>query len=211
MLSDELDGSAEPDVERLRSLWAILRDNPQEAIPGLEELAERGSVASMYFLANYYRFGNRTKAFSGKWDELAAIDLQKAEKWYRQAAEAGMVRGYYHLGIIYYNQMRFLEAKEAYEKAALGKFSGAMRLLAHMYFRGDGVEEDRTKARSLLSEAVELGNIRAMQELALVMRKFDHGFSRWLSIAKLYAKAFRRTFGLAKTKGDETIFSDEFR
>ena len=66
MLSDELDGSAEPDVERLRNLWALLRQNPQEAIPGLEDLAARGSAASMFFLANYYRFGNRTEPFSGK-------------------------------------------------------------------------------------------------------------------------------------------------
>src|SRR5476649_2460646 len=51
----------EPDLDELRRLGDMLATDPARALSGLKELAGRGSIMSMVYLADAYRRGTGTE------------------------------------------------------------------------------------------------------------------------------------------------------
>ncbi len=64
-------------------------------------------------------------------------DLEKAEKTAQRSIQLGDVETYYHLGVIYFNQQKFDEARSAFEKflAKQENHVGALKYLAMAYAR----------------------------------------------------------------------------
>jgi TPR repeat protein len=78
-LVDYIDWTKEPDVGQLRTLVELLAKNPAEALPGLELLAQRGSVAACSHLAYFYLEGGPAEF----------LDINRAKYWYLKAQERG--------------------------------------------------------------------------------------------------------------------------
>lgn len=80
-------------------------------------------------------------------------------------------------------------------KRAEGDDAGAEYKLSRMYARGDGVEGNKTKSRTLLERAAEHGNIDAQYELGNALREGlgvvqDYeGAAKWLQLAAVNGNA----------------------
>ena len=68
---------------------------------------------------------------------ISKNDLEKAEKTAQRAIQLGDVETYYHLGVIFFNQQKFEEARHSFEKflAKQETHVGALKYLAMAYTR----------------------------------------------------------------------------
>jgi uncharacterized protein len=80
----------EPSLEQLRHAYALLTKEPIQALEQLRELAGRGSVMSMVYIANAHRRGRGVDR-----------DLPRAKEWYSKASERGSALASYELGRIH--------------------------------------------------------------------------------------------------------------
>jgi TPR repeat protein len=97
----------EPDPKELTAASLMLAVNPAEAYSRLRTLAERGSITSMAYIGDVHRFGIGSP-----------IDLEEAEKWYRQAADKGSLIALYDLATLYLATKRDGEARPLLRIAA---------------------------------------------------------------------------------------------
>jgi len=190
---DSLDWNAEPDVDRLRILYGLLAQKPSEALPGLEELATEGSVASMLYLADFYMRG----ACSSR------VDTNKARYWYTQAHKKGCPQASYMLGRILYQSREYELAFSAFLEGAEKGYLPAIYRLAKMYHHGEGVAKDISEYKRLLEAARSKGHIFAKRDLAalLITGKFGIAsagrglmmlLSLWLDVGAIVGNAMRR-------------------
>lgn len=183
-----MDWGKEPDLERLRRLHALLSNNPHDALPGLEELAQEGSAASTLYLADFY-MGNHK-------------DENKARFWYTKAHEQGVPQASYMLGRLRYKSHDYEGALEAFSKGAEKGYAPAIYRLAKMYQHGDGTAKNVFEYKRLLEEAWSKGHVFAKRDLAGLLLTGRFGvFSAargallllglWSDIALLTAKAVK--------------------
>ena len=181
-----LDWSKEPDIARFEQAREMLapnnllaRDAPT-AINELEELAARGSIASMWYLGWAFERG-----------KVVPVNKARAEKWFRLGAEQGPLSMRRNLAAFYMNDNRFAEAKPILELLTEQNFPPGVRMLGRMYANGLGVERDIPKARELLERASASGNIRAKILLAKYWMSGKFGKKRRLRAFVLAWQATR--------------------
>ena len=185
-----IDWTSEPDLDRLRRARAMLATKPGPAIIELSALAGRGSIMSMVYLGEVYANG-----------EIAQLDLEEAEKWYRRAADSGSVRAQYYLGRLYGRLNRFQEAERALRCASDFDFHPALHSLGLMYLFWTGVPKDVARSKQLLARASSLGNVPARGALAWILMKHCRGTVAKLKGGWLYISAFLMGITVICTEG----------
>lgn len=136
------------EYERARD--AVRGPDWERGLQELERLAHKGSLMSTLLVSDAMRTG---------W--MYDQDLPGAEAWYQSAAASGSARGLFGLGLTYLVTDRFGEAIQSLEAAIAREFPPAYNALAGIYFRGDGVPADRSKALSLWRRGAALGHVPA--------------------------------------------------
>lgn len=100
-------------------------------------------------------------------------------------------------------------AAEAYEKAADGGHLKAQNALGIMYLKGNGVEQDKQKARQLLKGAAEEGLDIAQYQYAELLHSGEGGNQETEKAIKWYKKAADQGHVVSMTKLGEIYASDK--
>jgi len=187
----QIDWSKEPDLARLNHIYTLFKVDVRAAIEELKLLAQKGSLASMMYLGQLYRFGGRIDAL--EWPKprhFVATDLHESEYWFRQAAKTGNIVAHYHLGRTLLKLRKYDEAKAALEFGVDRNFAPAIHMLGRMHLTGRGVEKNKEKARKLFERAAADGNILAKLSMARSFADAHESFptrvrGRWLSLKAL--------------------------
>jgi len=89
--------------------------------------------------------------------------------WWRMAANLGLARGQFNLGLCYYNgdgvQKDFSQAVFFYERAAAQGLAAAQCNLGLCYYNGEGVPQSNLTAKQLWGRAAAQGNEDARRNL----------------------------------------------
>ncbi len=143
---DEQLADEPPDNTRFRDP-DVSNEDKRSVIETLERDWEHGgSTASAYRLGRLWR------------DGLGVVpDDEKAELWFRRAAEAGHSDAQYALAKLLREQRRISEAIPWYERAAEGGSQFASYQLGKLYLQGTQVEKNPAKAVECLTDAAEQG------------------------------------------------------
>jgi len=144
----------EPGADALRRAYELLKTNPKKAVNELEALADRGSLMSIWYLADAY--------YSGRY---FAKDMNGAKKWYRRAEESGASYGSHMLGSVCYKIEEFPEALSAFSRGAANGYAPSIYRLGMMYKDGKGTSVDLNESRRLLESAVAKGHLFAKRDL----------------------------------------------
>jgi TPR repeat protein len=145
----------------------MLKIDRRAAVSELEELADKGSVASMLYLGWSY------SAIAGGIDNATL-----AEAWLRRAAEHGSLLARFYLGSIYRKAGQLKAAVAEYTLCVAGEYMPALYRLGVMYYRGEGVIKDVDMARELWVRAASGGHIYARRNLALMLMSGRSGIKR---------------------------------
>lgn len=159
-----VDWDREPDIDLLRVAYDMRKTNPSQAQAGLQQLAERGSVMSMVYLAQMYESGIGVQ-----------IDSAMAENWYKLASDRGSVLATYQLGRLLLNKHDYSSAERLFLSGLEAGYAPAIHMLGLMYKRGQGVPKDMDQARHFFERAMDLGHIYAKRNLAIAMLKGNFG------------------------------------
>ena len=157
-VEDEAQEIAQPDSPALQDALRTRKRYPYEALARLRSLAEQGSTMGMVYVGRSYQDGIG-----------ADRDMAQAEAWYRRAAAAGNVVGYYALGRLLVKQRRFVEARAAFVSAAAKDYTPAMSHLGLMYLGGNGGGRDVARAERLLKDASTRGHLLGMLGLGILL------------------------------------------
>lgn len=99
-------------------------------------------------------------------DGLGVIpDDEKAETWFRAAAEKGLDFSQYALGKLLQSEQRVEEAVHWYERASAQGNQYADYRLGKLYLAGEGIPRDEEKAVAYLTASAESGNQYAQYAL----------------------------------------------
>jgi TPR repeat protein len=153
----DIEWDREPNLDELRTAYELLATNGSAGRAKLEELADRGSIASMWYLADAYSSGR-----------FFAKDLEKAKTWYIRAEANGWIPASYNLGREYYTLKDYNAAFEAFSRGAAKNYVPAAYRLAMMYWKGLGTRKDINECRNLLNIAASKGHLFAKRALALL-------------------------------------------
>ena len=133
-------------------------ENPEsekvEQVQVLEQLWQRGFSLAAYQLGKCWQDGRGVLP-----------DDERAERWFRRAADAGYDFAQYTLGKLLQSQKRTDEAVSWYEKAAAQGNSYAAYRLGKLYLGGKDVPKDVPRAVDYLTDSAEQGNQYAQYTL----------------------------------------------
>ena len=100
---------------------------------------------------------------------VPAKDHAEAAKWYRKAAEGGVVDAWNNLGVCYQNghgvEQNYAEAAKCFRKAAERGIPAALTNLGVCYQNGRGVEKNYAEAAKCYRKAAEQGLAQAQSAL----------------------------------------------
>jgi tetratricopeptide (TPR) repeat protein len=134
-----------------------------QAKPLIEELANEGYAPAQSLFGNYYYYGDEECLECG-----VDKDWEKANEWYRKAAEQNDPRGLCNLGLSYANgegiEKDEVKGFELCSRAAKLGFVSAQFFLGSYYYEGKCVEMDLKKAASWYRKAAYQGS-QAGQEI----------------------------------------------
>ncbi len=149
-----IDWASEPDIDALSRFHALLQNDPQAALIGLEALANRGSAMGMWYLADAY-MGRATTPRS----------VCKARYWSERAEMAGIHQPLHMLGRMFFEQKEYVEALATFSASARGGYAPSIYRVAKMYREGLGTQIDIEKCRALLIEAASKRHVFAKRNL----------------------------------------------
>ncbi|SEP50019.1 Sel1 repeat-containing protein [Rhodospirillales bacterium URHD0017] len=199
---DYIDWTKEPDVERLRMLVELLANNPAAAVPGLELLAERGSVAACSHLAYFYLEGGPAEF----------LDINKAKYWYLKAQERGNQEAAYMLGRLHYQAHEYGLAFLSFSKGTKYGYPPAIFNLAGLYKRGEGTEKNLSEYKRLLELASSKKHIVAKRDLAVLLLSGQFGLTAagrglliYFSFLKDTGYILKKAFTPGSTHDERTI------
>lgn len=150
-----IDWKREPNVERLQRSFDLLETDPTTAVSELQELAESGSIASMWYLGDAYSYGRSI-----------AKDLGKAEYWYSRAEKAGWTPASYLLGRALESSNEYESAFKAFSRGSQKNYLPAIYRLAKSYEYGFGTSKNVQECVRLLEVATGRGHLFAKRDLA---------------------------------------------
>ena len=127
-------------------------------------------------------------------------DDDKAETWFRRAAEDGHSGARYALAKLLHQQGRVNEAIPWYEQSAKGGNSFAAYQLGKLYLTGEGIPKDVTRAVDYLTDAAEQGNSQAQYILGKLyllgseVEQDSEAAVQWLTAAADQGHEYARFF-----------------
>lgn len=163
--SEGLEWENEPDIEEFRRLYNLAEIEPQSAISGFENLANRGSLASMLHLGSGYLKGIPEKNY------------EKAKHWYLLASNNGHAEASMIYGRMCLDAKDYVEAKKVYEKIALTDDPEAIYFLGITHLEAKKHSFSKQQGISLLKKSSDLGYPFASRDLALLMLTGKLGWS----------------------------------
>ena len=98
-------------------------------------------------------------------------DIEQARRWYRKSARQGDPRAMFSLGQMAYDEQDFVDAEVWFRRASDTGHSRSLFWLAKLYWRGDGVSEDRKQAMMLFQKAGASKVPEARRVLRFLSRK----------------------------------------
>ena len=101
-------------------------------------------------------------------------NYKEAVKWYTKAADQGHAQSTFNLGVMYYNESKFLkimQAKQYFEKAKNKGNAAAQNYLGLIYLDGHGVDKDFKKAKQYFEKAEAKGNASAQYKLGSLYQR----------------------------------------
>ncbi len=123
----------------------------------LRAAAEQGDAKAQYRLALTYLHE----------EQGLPVDLEKAERWLKKAAEKGLVEAQYELGMLLrYDLADAAAAIDWWQRAAAQGSIDACMELGLAYLEGEGVTQDLAQAERWLKLALEAGHEDADEALA---------------------------------------------
>lgn len=126
---------------------AVNRDM-SESQQWLERAAQQGHDKAQQLLGFMYQFGRGVEP-----------DMTKAEQLYKQSAEQGNAIAQQALGAIYASRKDYAKALHWFELSAEQGHSLGLSSLGGLYERGEGVAQDKARARELYVMACDAGNL----------------------------------------------------
>ena len=96
------------------------------------------------------------------------VDLRASNSSLKEAAFSGDFLAAKKLGLKFYAEKEFEEAKKWFEIAAIKKEPEALRYLGILYFLGQGVELNYDAAKEWFTQAVQAGDLEATRYLRIV-------------------------------------------
>jgi TPR repeat protein len=162
LLDHEALMAREADVPRLQEAYELLSTDREHALAPLEELAGRGSVLSMLYLAQTY-------------GAEPGGDRAKAEKWYRLAYERGSSTALFALGSLYYRERNYDEAEKIFKDGASKNDGVSMYWLASTYVVDTRHTGKSAEIKELLERSMALGQVYAQHDLGLFLLKGRYG------------------------------------
>ncbi|EGB04779.1 hypothetical protein AURANDRAFT_32031, partial [Aureococcus anophagefferens] len=180
-------------VAQHRIAWLLHSEKKfEEAVRYFVLAANQGYTSGEFNLGCCYMNGEGTEVDLGKaryWFERAAakgyqhamneladldarkglgvkLDMKKAERLYRTAADRGSAFAQSNLGAVLHSEKKFDEAFPYFALAADQGYTGAESNLGVCYRDGDGTEVDVDKARYWFEHAAAKGYERAIESLA---------------------------------------------
>lgn len=141
-------------AKEILSVYENTEEEKAEQVRMLERLWDAGFTVAAHLLGKCWR------------DGMGVLpDDEKAEQWFRRAAETGHDFSQYALGKLLQGQKRMEEAVSWYEKAAAQGNSYAAYRLGKLYLEGTDVPKDVAKAVEYLTDAAREGNQYAQYTL----------------------------------------------
>jgi TPR repeat protein len=150
-----IDWEKEPDLDSLRLAYSQFAENPEKSLGVLQELASRGSVASMWYLGDAFASGAHLQK-----------DMAQAQFWFAKADEAGWIPAPYMRGRVAFASGDYKKAFDDFSRGASKAHTPAVYRLAMMYKDGRGTNKNITAARDLLELAARHGHLFAKRDLA---------------------------------------------
>ena len=90
-------------------------------------------------------------------------NLSKAEEFFIKACRRGESQGCYNLAFLYSENKEYIKSAFFYEKACSGDFALGCNNLGSLYFNGQGVKQDKVKAKKLFKKACSRFNVLGCQ------------------------------------------------
>lgn len=151
------DARNDPFLSEYAEARTLALTEPEAAIRSMEALASKGSVMAILYVADALQTG---------WI-YGTKHPERAEDWYRVAAEAGSSRALHELGVTQRHRGDFDAAVSSITSAISQNYPPAINAMAIMKFRGLGVPRDREEARALWVRAADLGHAPSSRNLAM--------------------------------------------
>lgn len=163
-----------------------LAGNYDTVLSVLLPAAEAGDAVAQNVMANAYDDGLGV-----------AQDFDKALHWWQAAADQGMAKAIYNLGVFHAqgrpgHPVDFGKAAGYYDRAIELGYHFAMNNRGSMYENGQGGPVDMDRARELYEQAAELGNLDAMNNLGLLYLNangVDEDLGRAIGMFRMAAEA----------------------
>jgi len=92
-------------------------------------------------------------------------DEDEAIRWYRRSARQGEPRAMFSLGYIAYFRRDYSEALKWFERALGKNHHRSSFWIGKIYWRGQGVERDRKRARSYFAQAAQKKVVEAQRAI----------------------------------------------
>lgn len=169
----------EPDLDKLRAAYQRRQNDPVGAIAAFRELATRGSVKSLLYMAEMFRDGLGVEQNSNE-----------AMKFFEQARKLGSLDGLLSLGMLYAEIGSIDKAEEVFKEGAKREYAPAMDRLAMIYLK-ERNDQNKAEAIELLEGASRIGNIYAKRHLGALLIRSGPGVAARLRGVSLVAQAFR--------------------
>ena len=163
-------------VARLSTEW-------RQATLDLKELAYRGSMMSMLYIADVKMRGWKIPQ-----------DLPGAESWFEAACKSGSLRGRCGLALTHLLMGKFSRAIDELEEVVADGYPPAMNSLAGIYFRGDGVDVDKKKAYALWRRGASLGHFHSSRHLFQQSIRGQFGAAAFIRAPLVFLSAFFKVF-----------------
>jgi TPR repeat protein len=80
-------------------------------------------------------------------------DTEQARRWYRKSARQGEIRAMFSLGQMAYDERDFADAQAWFRRASEKGHVRSLFWLGKLYWRGQGVSENRKQAIALFQKA----------------------------------------------------------
>jgi uncharacterized protein len=180
---NELYWQDEPDLTELHHARGLMATDPAQAVAKLTDLAERGSLMSMVYLAEAYKNGTGVN-----------VDIEKADDLYDRAAKGGSVLALYHVGRGYLDKGQFSKAQELFKISADKGYLPSVGQLGKMYVKGLGVPEDVITGREYLERASTAGYVFAKRDLAFLLMRGKFGYLARIRGAWLFLIGIKDVF-----------------
>ncbi len=168
--------------------WSVEQDQ-KKALFWHRKAAAQNFALSQFWIGQFYRGG-----LGG-----VAQNRKKAIQWMTKAANQNFAEAQSVLGVLAFQDKKFKEARAWFLKAAEGDNPSAQFMIAQLYQKGVGGEQDIEEAASWFESAVDNGVVEAKFQLGGLLYKGHEGVPKDEARAfELFQEAAEQNYVLAQ-------------